>query len=106
MTRRRDRELAEIEREHRIELLVDAFDCLLNGRLPSPEASLFLGSAGDGWLTNGGRLDRDHLRVTQPSGSHLRVEVVAQRIRSSSTRNDDKRFAVVNTGSSRIHRLR
>lgn len=106
MTRRRDRELAEIEREHRIELLVDAFDCLLNGRLPSPEASLFLGSAGHGWLTNGGRFERDHLRVTQPSGSHLRVEVVAQKIRSSSSRKHDNHVAFVKTGSSRIHRLR
>ncbi len=59
-------------REHRIRLLREVADALLGGRRASREAELFIGSAFDAWLREGGgigALERDFLRVTPPRGS-------------------------------------
>lgn len=41
----------------RVKLLGEAFQALLDGKLPSREAALFLGGAGMAWLEQGGRLE-------------------------------------------------
>lgn len=54
-----------LDREGRVQLLGQAFEALLAGRMPSPEACAFLGGAGSAWLENGGDLERDFFRVTK-----------------------------------------
>ena len=57
-------------REDRVALLAEAFQALLAGRLPSRAAALFVGGAGLAWLSQGGSLERDFLKVTAKAGSH------------------------------------
>jgi hypothetical protein len=56
---------AASEREERVRLIGGAAEALLQGRLPSPAERLFLGGALLSWLTQGGSLERDFLRVTK-----------------------------------------
>lgn len=60
---------AELPREDRVRLLGEAAQALLEGRMPSDKARLFLGGALVAWLARGGDLERDYLRVRQ-RGSH------------------------------------
>lgn len=57
-------------RQHRIQLVGEVFQALIDGRLPSREAALFVGGAGAAWLSEGGDLVRDYLRVAAPRSSH------------------------------------
>ena len=68
----------DFTREGRIALCAEAAKALFAGVAPSREAALFLGGAIASWLTEGGDLARDFLRVTAPRGSHRRPEVVAR----------------------------
>ena len=61
---------AGLDREGRVRLLDEAANALLNGRLPSRESSMFLGSALSAWLARGGSFERDYLRISAPAGSH------------------------------------
>ncbi len=59
-------------REHRIRLLREVADALIAGRRAPREAELFVGSALDAWLREGGgigALERDYLMTTPPRGS-------------------------------------
>lgn len=56
---------AVLTRQGRVKLLGEAFQALLDGKLPSREAALFLGGAGMAWLTQGGSLERDFLKITK-----------------------------------------
>jgi hypothetical protein len=56
----------------RIELIGEAARALRDGKMPSPEASMFLGSALLSWLENGrgGDLATRFLRVVTPKSHH------------------------------------
>ncbi len=69
-------------REHRIRLLREVADALIAGHRASREAELFIGSAFDAWLREGGgigSLERDYLRVTPPRGCRLTAAEVLKR---------------------------
>ena len=71
-------------REHRIRLLREVADALIAGRRASREAELFVGSALDAWLRDGGgigSLERDYLKVTPPRGCRLTAAEVLKRHR-------------------------
>lgn len=70
-----DRTPAALTREGRVKLLAEAFQALLDGRPPSREAALFLGGAGMAWLTNGGDLARDFLRVVAPQSKRTAAKI-------------------------------
>jgi hypothetical protein len=57
-------------REGRCQLLHEAANALLAGRLPSSEARLFLAGGLASWLEHDGDLCRDFWRVSPPRGSH------------------------------------
>ena len=80
----RSRLPADFSRAGRIALLGQACDDLLAGRPLSAEARMFLGSALAGWLSSGGSLERDYLRVRGPAGSHKTPAAVWCELRSSS----------------------
>ena len=65
------------DREHRVKLLKEVSEALLECRLPSKQARVFVGSAIQAYLREGGRLDRDFLQVHAPRGSHLKPEILA-----------------------------
>ena len=60
----------DFSREGRVALLGEAFEALMRGEMPTPEARMFLASAGMAWLQRGGSLERDFLRVVKPK-SHV-----------------------------------
>jgi hypothetical protein len=65
---------AEFDREHRVRLIGDAAKALLDGRMPSREAALFLASGLWAWLNESGvpaALVRDYWRIGAPNGSHF-----------------------------------
>lgn len=66
---------AALSREGRVRLLGEAFAALLENRLPSREAALFLGGAGEAWLTHGGDLARDHLKVIKPKSKRTAAAI-------------------------------
>lgn len=70
-----DRVPKALSREGRVLLLGEAFAALLENRLPSREAALFLGGAGKAWLTNGGDLSRDHLKVIKPKSKRTAAAI-------------------------------
>lgn len=59
-----------LSREGRVRLLAEAFQALLDGKLPTRQAGVYLGGAGLAWLEQGGNLERDFLKVTKPK-SHM-----------------------------------
>lgn len=70
---------AALTREGRVRLLGEAFGALLDGRMPSREAALFLGGAGTSWLNEGGDLVRDFFKIVRPK-SHETPQRVWRRI--------------------------
>lgn len=74
---------ADLDREGRIALLAEVFDALMDGRMPSRRAALFVGGGGMQWLRDGGSLERTYWRVSAPAGSHHTPAYVWQRISSS-----------------------
>jgi hypothetical protein len=73
----------DFSRAGRVRLLAEAFQALLNDRMPSPEARLFLASGGMAWLDGQGDLLRDLWRVSGPAGSHNTPTSIWRRISSS-----------------------
>lgn len=65
-----------LTREGRVELLAEVAAALLDGRRPSREAELFVGSALSAWLRAGGAFEA-HARVTAPRGSHRTLRALA-----------------------------
>jgi hypothetical protein len=70
---------ATFNRVHRVALLREFANAMLAGQLPSREAQLFIGSAVQAYLTQGGDLERDFLRVKAPQGSHLTPQALASK---------------------------
>ena len=70
----------DFSREGRVALLGAAFEALMRGELPSPEARMFLASAGLAWLARGGDLQRDYLRVVKAQ-SHNTPARIWQRLK-------------------------
>lgn len=66
---------AALTREGRVRLLGEAFYALVDGRMPSSEAAIFLGGAGKAWLQQGGSFERDFLKVVKPK-SHRTPAVI------------------------------
>ncbi len=79
----RSRLPASFDREGRVRLLGEIFTDLLEGRMPSVEGRMLLGSAGSSWLEIGGNLERDHLRVTAPHRSTLTPARLWRRIKAN-----------------------
>lgn len=71
----------EIEREHRVEMAWRTAEDLIDGHIRDREAAAFLGAAIMERLMNGGDLERDHLRIVAPRGSHLTPEAIARNFR-------------------------
>lgn len=71
----RSRLPGDFSREGRVKLLAGAFEALMRGEMPSPEARMFLASAGMAWLQRGGSLERDFLRVTKPKSHHTPAHI-------------------------------
>ena len=78
----------DFSREGRVALLGEAFSALLGGELPSPEARMFLASAGIAWLQRGGSLERDFLRVTKPKSHHTPAHIW-RHLQGESDREED-----------------
>lgn len=57
-------------REGRVRLLAECFSALLDNRMPSREAALFVAGGGLQWLEQGGDLVRDYWKVSARAGSH------------------------------------
>ncbi len=80
-------------REHRIRLLREIADALIAGRRAPREAELFVGSALDSWLTEGGgigALERDYLRVTPPRGCRLTAAEILRHEAHRDEREEDE----------------
>ena len=73
-------------REGRVRLLVEAFEALRDGRLPSRQAALFVASGGLAWLAEGGNLCRDYWRVSAPAGSHHTEAMIWRAMQEGSSR--------------------
>ncbi|MBY0427873.1 MAG: hypothetical protein K2Q32_01485 [Alphaproteobacteria bacterium] len=72
---------ATLTREGRVRLLGKAFKDLLEGRIPSSDAALFLGGAGMAWLEQGGSFERDYLKVVKPK-SHRTPTVIWREVQA------------------------
>jgi hypothetical protein len=57
-------------RARRVRWIAEVAIALLEGRLPSAEARLFVAASLQTWLEIGGELVDDHLQVRGPRGSH------------------------------------
>jgi hypothetical protein len=68
---------AEFSRRTRVRLLREVADALLRGERPSMEAGLFVAGAVSAWLSEGGSLERDYLKVSAPKGSHDTAQALA-----------------------------
>jgi hypothetical protein len=66
------------DRRERVRLLRSAAAALLAGELPDRAAALFLAGAISAWLSQGGNLEKDFLKVRAPRGSHFTPKVLAQ----------------------------
>ena len=74
----RNRLPPDFDRERRIALLGESASALLAGELPSIEERMFLGGALHAWLSLGGSLERDFLRVVKPKSHHTPARVWAR----------------------------
>lgn len=88
----RSRLPGDFTREGRVRLIAEAARALLDGRLPSAEARLFLAGAIAAWLEAGGRcgsLERDYLRVTGRPRSRLTPQRLLARCERTATDDDE-----------------
>ena len=72
-----------LSRERRIALLLEAAAALEAGEPVPFEAAKFLGGALSAWLSAGGSLERQHLRVSAIAGSHHTPTFIARQITAS-----------------------
>jgi hypothetical protein len=80
--------------------LGDFAEAALAGREPSRESVLFVAGALRAWLTRGGSLERDYLRVSAKAGSHhTPARVWQQESASSRGATDPKSTATLSTSS-------
>lgn len=70
-----------LTREDRVRLAAEVFNALVEGRMPSRAAALFLGGGGLAWLERGGDLVRDYLKLAGRPGSHRTPSMIFQRTR-------------------------
>lgn len=70
----RTRLITEFSRAHRVRLVKEVADALIEGRQPSAEASMFVAGALTAWLSGGGDLVRDYLQLSRPRGSHRSLQ--------------------------------
>lgn len=61
---------ATFDRAGRVKLLGEFAEAALSGREPSRESLIFLAGAISAWLSRGGSLERDFLKVTKPKSHH------------------------------------
>lgn len=67
------------DREGRVQMLGEAGEALLSGRMPSEAARLFLAGGLMAWLQNGGNLTRDFWRTAGRQGSTHTESILWQR---------------------------
>lgn len=78
------------DRAGRARMLHAAGTALANGEIPDPEAAQFLSTAILAWLEAGGSLERDHLQLAAPRGSHYTIEAFWERLRKPIIDDDDQ----------------
>lgn len=61
---------ATFDRAGRVRLLGEFAEAALSGREPSRESLIFIAGAISAWLSRGGSLERDFLKVTKPKSHH------------------------------------
>jgi hypothetical protein len=76
-----------------VRLFREFVDAMLEGRMPSPEARLFVASACDAYLQRGGNLTRDHLRISGPRGSHHTPAALAAALHRDERQADGLKLA-------------
>lgn len=74
--------------EGRVRLIDEIRQALLEGRLPSREAALFVGGALGAWLVNGGDLARDWLEVVKPK-SHRTASKIWRDLQAAALHQDE-----------------
>jgi hypothetical protein len=93
---------ADFSRAGRVQLLGEAAQDLMSGRLPSPAARLFLAGALQAWLEHGGRvgeLERVYLRTSSPERSRLTAPELWRRscARTATSAESDGTMATFST---------
>lgn len=72
------------DRRGRVELIGQAAEALLAGKLPADEARLFVAGALVAWLAQGGNLEKDFFKITRPHShvtpSRLWRQIEAERL--------------------------
>ena len=76
---------ATLDRSGRVKLLGAFAEAALSGKPPSHEGMLFVAGAIQAWLTNGGDLERDFLKVTGLPGSHHTAAFMWQQLSEGSS---------------------
>ena len=85
-----------------MQLLGEAAQALMAGRLPEPAARLYVGGALQAWLENGGRvgeLERVYLRTSSPERSRLTAPELWRRscARTATSAESDGTIAALTT---------
>ncbi len=80
---------ATFSRADRVRLLGQFAVDALAGREPSRESLLFLGGALQAWLSQGGSLERDYLKVTGLPGSHQTAAAIWSEVSSGGAQDDE-----------------
>lgn len=88
---------ADIDRTGRVDMVAEVFECLLDGRMPSRRAALFVAGGGLQWLRDGGSLERTYWRISGPAGSHRTASWV---YRSSRGQQDSESRGEMDAGES------
>ncbi len=92
------------DRAYRVRLLAEFFTALLDGKLPSKPAVLFVAGGGMAWITNGGDLCRDYWEVAAPAGSHRTPAAMWGAICSSGGATDSEDRSSLRTSQSESER--
>jgi hypothetical protein len=81
-------ERTQFHRARRVALLGEAFEALLEGRMPSREAALFVAGGGLAWLEQGGSLTKSYWRCAGPQGSHATEAELWRQLQARSSRRE------------------
>jgi len=87
---------AGLDRAARVRLLAEAARDLLDGKLPTSEARLFLAGGLTSWLALGGDLERDFWKIGAPRGSHLTPAAVLHRDERQTVEDGEDSAATIN----------
>ena len=69
-------------------LIAAVAEALLAGRMPPRDAAMFVDSALSAWLSGGGNLEKQYLRVSAKAGSHATASALWRALRDASSRGE------------------